>query len=75
MSEKIKVRKFNDLPKEERKKIIYYCEESRIQGMRQVLDKLKYEIGRNQKCKILTWIGQIEDTLEREYEVEDNDRT
>lgn len=66
---RFKVKPFNDLPKEERIKIIYYSEEARKQGMQQVLAKLKNDIGKNQKAKITKWINEIEKSLETEYEV------
>lgn len=49
MTDKFKVIPFNDLPKEERIKIIYYMEMSRKRGMEQILHLLKDEIGNKQK--------------------------
>lgn len=72
MASKFKIKPFNSLPLEERKKIIYYCEKDRAKGMKQVLDLLKNDIGRNQKRKVLDWINAIETSLQKEYEVIDN---
>lgn len=66
---KLKVKQFNSLPYEERHRMIYYCEESRVQGMKQVLATLKNDIGKNQKAKVTAWIKDIEKSLEAEYEV------
>ena len=75
MTDKVKVVLFNDLPKEERIKMIYYMEMSRKKGMEQILHSLKDEIGNNQKKKILKYMQNIADTLAKEYEVIRNDRT
>lgn len=74
MTDKFKVIPFNDLPKEERIKIIYYMEMSRKRGMEQILHLLKDEIGDKQKKKILNYMQDITDTLAKEYEVIRNDR-
>ena len=74
MTDKFKVTPFNDLPKEERIKIIYYMEMSRKRGMEQILHLLKDEIGDKQKKIILNCIQTITDTLAKEYEVIRNDR-
>lgn len=74
MTDKFKVIPFNDLPKEERIKIIYYMEMSRKRGMEQILHLLKDEIGNKQKKKILNYVQNITDTLAKEYEVIRNDR-
>lgn len=74
MTDKFKVIPFNDLPKEERIKIIYYMEMSRKRGMEQILYLLKDEIGDKQKKKILNYVQTITDTLAKEYEVIRNDR-
>lgn len=72
MASKFKIKPFNSLPLEERKKIIYYCEKDRAKGMKQVLDLLKNDIGRNQKRKVSDWINAIETSLQKEYEVIDD---
>lgn len=72
MASKFKIKPFNSLPLEERKKIIYYCEKDRAKGMQQVLDLLKNDIGRNQKEAVKRWINRIEKSLQREYEVIDD---
>lgn len=74
MTDKLKIVPFNDLPKEERIKIIYYMEMSRYRGMGQILSLLKNEIGDKQKKKILNYMQDIADTLAKEYEVIRNDR-
>ena len=74
MTDKFKVIPFNDLPKEERIKIIYYMEMYRIRGMEQMLNLLKDEIGNKQKKKILNYMQDIVDSLANEYEVIKNDR-
>lgn len=74
MTDKFKVIPFNDLPKEDRIKIIYYMEMSRKRGMEQILHLLKDEIGDKQKKKILNCVQTITDTLAKEYEVITNDR-
>ena len=68
-AKKTKVKKFNNLPFEERTKIVYYNEKARVRGMKQVLDALKNDIGSNQKRKINKWVNDIEKSLESEYEV------
>lgn len=72
MASKFKIKSFNSLPLEERKKIIYYSEKDRAKGMQQVLDLLKNDIGRNQKEAVKRWINRIEKSLQREYEVIDD---
>ncbi len=74
MPEKIKVVPFNDLPIEEREKLIYYVELHRMRGLEQVRYMLKDEIGTRQKQKILKWEKDIADRLEKEYEVIQNDK-
>lgn len=74
MTDKLKIVPFNDLPKEERIKIIYYMEMSRMRGMEQILNLLKDEIGNKQKKKILNYMQDITDTLANEYEVIKNER-
>jgi hypothetical protein len=69
MTDKLKIIPFNDLPKEERIKIIYYMEMSRMRGMDQILHLLKDEIGQSQKKKILNYMQDIADSLAKEYEV------
>lgn len=69
MTDKVKIIPFNDLPKEERIKIIYYMEMSRMKGMEQILNLLKDEIGRRQKQKILNYMQDIANSLAKEYEV------
>lgn len=73
MTDKFKVIPFNDLPKEERIKIIYYMEMSRKRGMEQILHLLKDEIGNKQKKEILNCMQVISDTLAKEYEVIKNE--
>lgn len=72
MASKFKIKSFNSLPLEERKKIIYYSEKDRAKGMQQVLNLLKNDIGRNQKEAVKRWINRIEKSLQREYEVIDD---
>ena len=72
MASKIKIKSFNSLPIEERKKIIYYCETARARGMKQIICLLNNDIGCNQKRKVNNWIKQIEESLQKEYEVIDN---
>lgn len=74
MNNKFKVVPFNDLPNEERIKIIYYMEMSRKRGMEQILHLLKDEIGNKQKKKILHYMQVITDSLVKEYEVIRNDQ-
>lgn len=74
MTDKLKIVPFNDLPKEERIKIIYYMEMSRMRGMEQILNLLKDEIGNKQKKKILNYMQDITDILANEYEVIKNER-
>lgn len=74
MAEKIKVVAFNDLPEEERKRLIYYIELHRMRGMEQVRCMLKDEIGTKQKKKIMDWEQDISDRLSREYEVIKNEQ-
>lgn len=69
MAEKIKVVAFNDLPIEERERLIYYIELHRMRGMEQVRHLLKDDIGQNQQKKILAWEQDISDRLSKEYEV------
>lgn len=69
MTDKVKIIPFNDLPKEERIKIIYYMEMSRKKGMEQILSLLKDEIGERQKRKILNYMQDIANSLIKEYEV------
>ena len=69
MTNKVKIIPFNDLPKEERIKIIYYMEMSRKRGMEQILSLLKDEIGERQKKKILNYMQDIANSLIKEYEV------
>lgn len=69
MTDKVKIIPFNDLPKEERIKIIYYMEMSRKKGMEQILNLLKDEIGERQKRKILNYMQDIANSLIKEYEV------
>lgn len=73
MTDKLKIVPFNDLPEEERIKIIYYMEMSRMRGMGQILNLLKNEIGQNQKKKILNYMQDIADSLAKEYEVIKNE--
>ena len=74
MTDKFKVIPFNDLQKEERIKIIYYMEMSRMRGMEQILNLLKDEIGGRQKKKILNYMQDIANSLAKEYEVIKNDQ-
>lgn len=71
--EKIKVIPFNKLPLEERKKIIFYIESGRSRGMQQILAKLQNDIGSNQKRKINKYISDIDSSLQKEYEIIDNE--
>lgn len=73
MTDKLKIVPFNDLPEEERIKIIYYMEMSRMRGMGQILNLLKDEIGNKQKKKILNYMQDIVDSLAKEYEVIKNE--
>lgn len=74
MSEKTKVKEFNSLPFEERKKIIYYTNEEKILTINQVLHKLKDSIGPYQRNKLNEWRRNIERCNEREYELVNNEQ-
>ena len=67
--DKTKIVPFNSLPFEERNRISYYMEEYRALGMRQIGERLKNDIGKNQKAIITKWINNIETRLKRDYEV------
>ncbi len=70
---KIKVKEFNDLPIEERHKIIYYTNIEKIITIKQVLKLLERDIGENQRQKLDNWRHNIENYQKAHYEVEDID--
>lgn len=66
MPNELKPCPFNDLPFEERKRINYYINQSRIRMLEQVISMLDNSIGQYQKKKLRDWIRGIKDFMESE---------